>query len=159
ELYRAYVAAERAGEVTDRVFAVNPEEGFTQIHPATLRDARIPSDGVAEEIASRVQAIRRRGGAPLGALAPVDSTTWVTGRRTGSPRFVGRVRELWALHEHLKARMISQVEGKTREEVALVGFGGVGKSLLAEEYVELFGPAYPGGIYWLSASEAAPGDQ
>jgi hypothetical protein len=54
ELRRAYVAAEGAGEVRDRVLAVNPESGFGHIHPATLRDARIPSEGAAEAIRARV---------------------------------------------------------------------------------------------------------
>ena len=33
----------------------------------------------------------------------------------------------------------------------LSGMGGVGKSLLAEEYALRFGAAYPGGIFWLRA--------
>ena len=31
------------------------------------------------------------------------------------------------------------------------GLGGVGKSLLAEEYALHFGAAYPGGVFWLRA--------
>ena len=31
------------------------------------------------------------------------------------------------------------------------GLGGVGKSLLAEEYALRFGAAYPGGVFWLRA--------
>jgi hypothetical protein len=31
------------------------------------------------------------------------------------------------------------------------GMGGIGKTLLAEEYALRFGAAYPGGIYWLEA--------
>ena len=31
------------------------------------------------------------------------------------------------------------------------GLGGIGKSLLAEEYALRFGAAYPGGIFWLRA--------
>jgi Glutamate-cysteine ligase family 2(GCS2) len=38
--------------------------------------------------------------------------------------------------------------------VALVGFGGMGKSLLAEEYAYSFGPAYPGGIYAVAGDES-----
>ncbi|WP_298328731.1 tetratricopeptide repeat protein, partial [Asticcacaulis sp.] len=36
--------------------------------------------------------------------------------------------------------------------VRVHGMGGIGKSLLAEEYALRFGAAYPGGIFWLSAS-------
>jgi Tetratricopeptide repeat/TIR domain len=159
ELRRAYVAAEGAHKVGERIFAVNPESGFAHIHPATLRDARIPSEGAAEAILARVSAVRMRGGEPLGALTRLDAPTWIPQRRLGSPRFVGRVSELWDLHEHLQAHKISQVTGTGREEVALIGFGGIGKSLLAEEYAYSFGPAYPGGIYWLSATDAVGGDE
>jgi tetratricopeptide (TPR) repeat protein len=159
ELQRAYIAAEGAHEVGERIFAINPEIGFAHIHPATLRDARIPSEGAAEAIRGQVESVRARGGAPLGALTRLDAPTWIPQRRLGSPRFVGRVSELWDLHEHLQARKISQVTGTGREEVALVGFGGMGKSLLAEEYAYSFGPAYPGGIYWLSATDAVAGDE
>ena len=158
ELRRAYVAAQRADEVAERIFAVSPEDGFEHIHPATLRDAKIPSNGTAEAILARVDAVRLRGGAPLGALARLDPPRWVPQRRLGSPRFVGRVPELWELHEHLQAGRISQITGTRREEVALVGFGGVGKSLLAEEYAHSFSTAYPGGIYWLSATDAVSDD-
>ena len=159
ELRRAYVAAEGAHEVGERIFAVNPESGFGHIHPATLRDARIPSEGAAEAIRARVDAVRRRGGPALGALTRWDAPAWVPQRRLGSPRFAGRVSELWDLHERLQARKTSQVTGTSREEVALIGLGGIGKSLLAEEYAYSFGPAYPGGIYWLSATDAVAGDE
>jgi hypothetical protein len=157
ELRSAYVAAENARELLERVFVVNPEQGFAHIHPATLRDARIPTmDAAAEAVARRVEALRQRGADPLGSLTPHDAPPWVPGPRgLGSPRFVGRVAELWELHERLQAGRMSQISGTRREEVVLVGLGGSGKSLLAEEYAHSFGPAYPGGIYWLSAVGAA----
>ncbi len=159
ELRAAYVAAEGAREVSERIFAVNPEDGFAHIQPATLRDARIPTEGVAEAILARVEALHERGAGPLGSLARLRAPVPVPQRTLGSPRFVGRVPELWLLHGHLQAGRIEQVSRTSREEVALIGFGGVGKSLLAEEYAQSFGPAYPGGIYWLSAAGAAPGDE
>src|SRR5262249_9763134 len=64
------------------------------------------------------------------------------------------VTELWELHDRLQARKTSQVTSARREEAVLVGFGGVGKSLLAEGYAYRFGPAYPGGNYWVSATGA-----
>src|SRR3954449_6252877 len=54
--------------------------------------------------------------------------------------------------------------GLTASEVAIItgrpaggdlvqvrGLGGIGKSLLAEEYALRFGAAYPGGVFWLRA--------
>ncbi len=36
--------------------------------------------------------------------------------------------------------------------VQVQGMGGIGKTLLAEEYALRFGSAYPGGVFWLSAT-------
>ena len=152
ELRSAYVAAEGAHEAGERIFAVNPEAEFGHIHPMMLRDARIPRARAAEAILERVRSLRLRDAPPLGRLARLDAPAWVPQRRLGSPRFTGRVAELWDVHEHLQAGRISQISGSRREEVALAGLGGVGKSLLAEEYAHSFGPAYPGGIYWLTAT-------
>src|ERR671936_929532 len=159
ELRAAYVAAESAREVGERIFVVNPEDGFSHIYPLTLRDARIPRGDAAEAVAGRVEALRQRRAEPLGAPTRFEPPAWVPQRRVGSPRFVGRVPELWELQGNLQARTIAQISGTRREDVALVGPGGSGKSLLAEEYAHSFGPAYPGGIYWLSAVGAAPGAQ
>ena len=90
ELRRAYVAAEGAHQAGERIFAVNPESGFVHIQPATLRDARIPSEEAAEAILARVESVRRRRGAvPLGGLTRLDAPTWIPQRRFSSPRFVG----------------------------------------------------------------------
>jgi hypothetical protein len=159
ELRAAYVAAEGAREVGERIFVVNPEDGFEHIYPLTLRDARIPRGDAAEAVAGRVEALRQRQAEPLGAPTRFEPPSWVPQRRVGSPHFVGRVPELWELHGHLQARKIAQISGTRREDVALVGPGGSGKSLLAEEYAHSFGPAYPGGVYWLFAVGAAPGGQ
>ena len=157
ELRAAYIAAERAHEVGERILVVNPEDGFFHIHPLTLRDARIPRGDAAAAVAGRVEVLRRREAEPLGAPSRFEPPPWVPQRRVGSPHFVGRVPELWELHGRLQASSIAQISRTRREEVALVGPGGSGKSLLAEEYAHSFGPAYPGGVYWLSAVGAAPG--
>lgn len=70
-------------------------------------------------------------------------------------RFVGRLHEMWALHATLQAEqaaMLTGVGGAGRPGVSQVrGSGGMGKSLLAEEYALRFGAAYPGGVFWLRA--------
>jgi tetratricopeptide (TPR) repeat protein len=157
ELRRAYVAAEGAHAAGERILALNPEDGFGHIEPVALRNARIPVEGAAEAIRDRVEAVQRSGDAPLGGLGRYEAPVWIPDRRIGSPRFVGRVAESWRLHDRLQARQTSQVTGDDREMVAIVGLGGMGKSLLAEEYARSFGPAYPGGIYWLTATEAFSG--
>src|SRR5664280_3585600 len=67
-------------------------------------------------------------------------------------RFVGRLPELWKLHDLLHRTMGLAGPGQAGRAVALVsGFGGVGKSLLAAEYAHTFAGCYPGGIVRLSA--------
>jgi hypothetical protein len=66
--------------------------------------------------------------------------------------FMGRASELWNLHGQLTANRISIITGVYGQAAAQVrGLGGNGKSLLAREYSMKFGPAYPGGVFWLNA--------
>jgi hypothetical protein len=69
-----------------------------------------------------------------------------------APNFVGRVHELWELHAKLTANRIGLISGVYGQSAAQVrGLGGNGKTLLAREYALRFGPAYPGGVFWLNA--------
>jgi hypothetical protein len=65
---------------------------------------------------------------------------------------VGRLPELWQLHTALHPHTTRLMVGRAGPAVALVRrLGGVGKTLLAEEYALRFGAAYPGGVCWLRA--------
>jgi hypothetical protein len=66
--------------------------------------------------------------------------------------FVGRVQEFWELHRKLIGNRISIISGVYGQSAAQVrALGGNGKTLLAREYSINFGPAYPGGVFWLNA--------
>ncbi len=72
----------------------------------------------------------------------------------GSTRFVGRLKEMWEVHSLLHAGDVAQITGAAAATGGIgqvQGLGGVGKSLLAEEYALHFGAAYPGGVFWLRA--------
>src|SRR5271157_4156225 len=72
----------------------------------------------------------------------------------GSTRFVGRLAEMWQVHSLLHAGDVTQITGAAVASGGIGqvrGLGGVGKSLLAEEYALHFGAAYPGGVFWLRA--------
>jgi len=72
----------------------------------------------------------------------------------GSTRFVGRLKEMWKVHSLLRAGDVAQVSYATAATGGIgrvSGLGGVGKSLLAEEYALHFGSAYPGGVFWVRA--------
>jgi hypothetical protein len=158
ELTAAYLAAQRAGDPAERILVVNPEPDLDHLHPGELRDAlfrRAPAVGdraglteLAKAVASHVQGLP----GPLGEVAPLVPARWLPTQGLGSTRFVGRLPEMWQLHSALHPETTRLTVGRTGPAVAQVrGLGGIGKSLLAEEYALRFGAAYPGGIYWLRA--------
>lgn len=162
ELMAAFLAAQSQGDPRERVLVVNPERDELggsvneHIHPVELRDARfaIPSAGpgcwgeLAETIAKHLEHIDHH---PLGGrsvLVPSYGSPLC-----GSPGFVGRLAELWRVHSAVCAGDSTLTTGVEGPSVAqLVGIGGVGKSLLAQEYALRFAAGFPGGIYWLRAS-------
>ncbi|MDZ7856440.1 toll/interleukin-1 receptor domain-containing protein [Sphaerotilus sp.] len=164
ELTTAYSAAQAAGDdPRRRVLVVNAEVGtqahivlpelFDQLH---LNAAALSVDEMAERIQARLD--DAAGGVPattLGSVRALGRPAWYGSAGLGSTRFVGRLREMWALHAVLQAEqaaMLTGVGGAGRPGVLQVrGSGGMGKSLLAEEYALRFGAAYPGGVFWLRA--------
>jgi hypothetical protein len=89
---------------------------------------------------------------PLGEVAPLVPARWLPTQGLGSTRFVGRLPEMWRLHSALHPDTTRLTVGRTGPAVAqLRGLGGIGKTLLAEEYALRFGAAYPGGVFWLRA--------
>ena len=156
ELTAAFLAAERDGDPRRRLLVINPESHAEHIEPVELRDARFrqaPDDlsalGVlAESVRDHVGAL----GGPLGELRPLAPAPTFGQQLVGSTRFVGRLSELWRVHSALQAGEVGLITGARQAPVAqLRGLGGVGKSLLAEEYALRFGAAYPGGVFWLRA--------
>ncbi|MDX8501916.1 tetratricopeptide repeat protein [Mesorhizobium sp. VK4C] len=81
--------------------------------------------------------------------APIN---WYPAMKPRSQLFVGRHALIWKMAANLHRRDLAGTGGAAAPEVVqLVGFPGVGKSLLAIEYAHRFSLAYPGGIFWLDA--------
>ncbi len=167
ELTAAFLAAQRQGDPRDRILVVNPETAggagarVGHIEPVQLRDAVFavaPEPDDAEGLADLADRIVRHLTGVTGSLG--GSQTLLSRsfglRPISSPSFVGRLRELWTLHSALTAGEAVQITS-THEggAVALTGVAGGGKSLLAEEYAHRFAAAWPGGVFWLSASDSA----
>ncbi|HEX4837678.1 MAG TPA: toll/interleukin-1 receptor domain-containing protein [Solirubrobacteraceae bacterium] len=163
ELMAAFLAAQRLDDPRERVLVVNPERDerggsvAEHIQPVELRDARIaiPSSNpgcwaeLADMIAKHLEHINHL---PLGgghALVPPHFGFPLF----DSPGFVGRFADLWRVHSAVCAGEATLTTGVADPGAAqLVGIGGVGKTLLAQEYALRFAAGYPGGIYWLRAS-------
>ena len=168
ELVTAYIAAQCLGNPGDRILVVNPEQteiGSSRsdhIVPVDLRDpifGKEPEDATRSEAwadeASRIAEIASQYDDLLGS-GVADAQPRQIGRYlVGSPSFVGRIEELWRIHSALTNSDVAIITGVRAGDVAeLVGMGGMGKSMLAEEYGLRFGSRYPGGIFWLSAARA-----
>jgi tetratricopeptide (TPR) repeat protein len=158
ELTAAFIAAQHGGAVQRRVLVINPEARVDHIHPIELRDANFlvaPATGdlvalqtLARKVRNHLQTIED----PLSDIHPLDKPRWFPNEGTRYRHFIGRTTELWRVHSNLHTRDISAIVGKGISGLAqITGLGGIGKSLLAEEYALRFGAAYPGGVFWLRA--------
>jgi tetratricopeptide (TPR) repeat protein len=156
ELTAAFIAAQREGDPRQRVWLINPETTADHIQPVELRDeqyAKAPNSSaeyarLADHIVKKLSGIKTHLDAAIPVLAPKQY-----GRKLVTTRdFVGRLPDLWKLHSALHGAESAIITGESPTGLAQVsGMGGVGKSLLAEEYALRFSAAYPGGIFWLRA--------
>jgi tetratricopeptide (TPR) repeat protein len=158
ELTAAFLAAQTEGDPRKRVLVISPEISPDHIHPIELRDAKFrKAPETSEELSGLVDAICKhveKIDDALGDIHPLDSPEWYGATPLGSTRFVGRFAEMWKIHSLLHAADVAQITGAswTSGRIGQVaGLGGIGKSLVAEEYALHFGRAYPGGIFWLAA--------
>jgi TIR domain len=156
EIISAWLAAEKAREPPQhRVRIVNPEQAFDHI-PASLRDIKahtLPEN--ASGLAAFAREVRDHISSLDGLLAAAalqQPPQYHGVNPIHAPRFVGRVQEFWDLHGKLTGNRMSMISGVYGQSTAQVrGLGGNGKTLLAREYAIRFGPAYPGGVFWLNA--------
>lgn len=157
ELAAAWRAGVAAGDPTARIAVVIPPSvrSVHHIEPSELRDVAVlwwrneaDLPRIADALEARTASLRE----PMGLCVPAAAPRWFPWPRVGSSRFVGRGAELWRVHGALSRSRAVMVTGHPgADTVQLRGLGGVGKSLLAEEYAVRFGASWPGGIYWLSA--------
>ncbi len=158
ELTAGFIAATHAGDARERILVVNPETNVSHIQPVQLRDALFrrapaPDDATAlAELATSVRAHVAGLDALLGEIRALTPPQWYGMKGVGSTRFVGRLPDFWRIHSVLHQTDVPIITDRVGPAVAQIrGLGGIGKTLLAEEYALRFGAAYPGGIFWLRA--------
>ncbi|MGW1809094.1 tetratricopeptide repeat protein [Streptomyces sp. NPDC002078] len=156
ELLTAFRASTVLGQASERILVINPEPAADHIQPVQLRDARY---GVAAEPVSTARLVERIaarvGGSPgsLGDAIESRRPVWRPLEHLGSARFIGRVDEFWQLHHALHAfEYPATQDGASAGQAVVIGLGGVGKTLLVEQYARRFASFYPGGIYWFTSA-------
>ncbi|MCO5193625.1 MAG: tetratricopeptide repeat protein [Anaerolineae bacterium] len=98
-------------------------------------------------------------GTPLAIEAmPLDDIPQVAPLPRGSrmplphnPQFVGREAELRRL---ARALQVGDGAAAIGQPAAVTGYGGIGKTQLAVEFVHCYGQYFAGGVYWLNFSSA-----
>jgi hypothetical protein len=155
ELTAGFLAAQREGDPRQRVLVINPEENAEHIHPVELRDELFQKapvdqqgiDSLAASVVTHVSAIE----GTIGEIRALIQPRWFGKKGAGSNRFVGRLPNMWHIHSSLHSAEVPIITGATGVTVQVHGTGGVGKSLLAEEYALRYAAAFPGGVFWLRA--------
>ncbi|MET9357458.1 toll/interleukin-1 receptor domain-containing protein [Streptomyces sp. NPDC006617] len=150
ELYTALTRSHLLSGGTRRVMAVVRGMEFSQVLSSRLKCLRLPATSAApDEVAESVAAVvgefdsRRFGDAP-----PPPEPDWYPRPAVGTADFTGRLRELWAVRDALDGD--DGAGSATPPVVTVVGPGGIGKTMLAEEYARLFAADHPGGVVRLS---------
>ena len=158
ELITAFLAGQREGDPLRRVLVVNPERGTGHIEPIELRDARFWSPSA--ELRHLTEAVTRKLDELPTLIGSVDhrrAPLWLPApAHRPPPRFVGRTAELWRLHSALHPQSATLTEGGGEPVAVVHGVGGIGTSSLVAEYARQFGGTFPGGVFWLSATDPWP---
>lgn len=136
----------------ERILVVNPESFDHHVQPRSLVNRFYLGAGDFPAIARQVKSHIARFNSSIGDGVSFSQPMHYGRQLAGSNHFVGRIPKLWELHDALTTSDATMLTGITRSIAQLRGFGGVGKSVLAEEYALRFGAAYPGGIFWLKAN-------
>ncbi|WP_156754881.1 hypothetical protein [Actinokineospora pegani] len=138
DLARAVLGARRRGaDPRARVLVVSTEP----TEPAELPP--VPPEGALSAVLSRLSNTERR--TDVGNAGP-DEPDWDDLLLRPS-RFVGRTRELWAVHRALEGDLLAE---RPRTGPTAVSVVGVGRTTFAERYRRLHSAAYPGGRVWTS---------
>jgi tetratricopeptide (TPR) repeat protein len=165
ELTNGFLAAMRGGDPRHRILIVNPEPDNAHIHPVELRDQNFRQVRTADsqELRATAQAIARRlemlDSAVLGDLQALVRPHWYGRSPASSNRFVGRLAALWHIHSALHGGEHAIVAKEAIPVVQVRGLGGLGKTLLVEEYALRFGAAFPAGVFWVQAPGLGATDQ
>ena len=155
ELTAAWLAGEAGG--TERVLAVNPEADIGHIQPESLGERSIPDTADLDSLVAAIAHAVAGLSGTLGEVMAEADPLWYGRTAPEERNFVGRLPQLWRIHHGMRRGALAVVSAAATTAgtpgVRVQGLGGVGKTMLAEEYALRFGRSYPGGVFWLTASD------
>lgn len=155
ELTLALLAQTRQPQQLHRVIAVNPETDASHIFETHRFDHRFAGVNDLQDVHALAAKIRDHVAAIGEAFGQVQTDhrpIWFGGSawESGSERFVGRLKELWQIHDHLHHNPMTRRNQSGKHLTVITGLGGNGKSLLATQYAHHFRHLYRK-VVWHSA--------
>lgn len=161
ELAAAFIATSQdVNGAPERLLIVNAEAGVKHIYPIHLRDLiiapapNLPDSWDYEELSENLfhhLSLLNNRFVDICSLQSPELREAFDVTVAPAPKFEGRERELWEIHDILNGKY------QSKDNLVIVSAdSGQGKSALACEYAFRFGSAYPGGIFRISAAESRP---
>ncbi|WP_413756317.1 tetratricopeptide repeat protein [Streptomyces sp. MMBL 11-3] len=150
ELRYALSAAHRLDGTTQRVMPILHRTEYEEVRPQLMGAVRLPDPRTSsdEHLVGAVTArVRRTDARRLGDAPEPGAPDWYPSPLVGNRAFLGRDVELFEVHDALHAHRDPGTGGVPAARI--VGLGGQGKTMLAEQYAREFAGDYPGGVFVL----------
>lgn len=158
-LLKALSAGHIKGDPKTHIAPLNPDDPYYE-HITPIDVANIKYIIPGSDNGPLINALKKKllvTTKAIGETALLAPPRWMGRDAITSTSTTERYRELWQLHNALQAQEYPFMAPNQMGGVAaLCGPSGVGKTDLAEAYVNLLGARYQGGIYWISLRGCEP---